>query len=104
MDYANDYANMIEITAIGLSAFQRAKLKHNILMSLLIDEIEEGSLEYWIEYNHKQKGIEKYEEWLDEERFEECDMCGFYDVDYCYSSGCQRSQLLLEDEKPPPYE
>ena len=91
MDYANDYANMIDIVATDM-----ARLSHKILMKKLEAEIEEGSIEYWIEYNHKQKGIEKYEEWLDEERFEECDRCGFYDVDYCYSSGCHRSELLLE--------
>ena len=62
MDYANDYANMIEIVTTDM-----AKITHKILMNKLLKEIDEGAVEYWINYNYLSKGIEEYAEWLDED-------------------------------------
>jgi len=35
----------------------------------LKEEIDEAALEFWINYNYVGKGIEEFEEWLDDEEY-----------------------------------
>tara|TARA_R110002110_G_scaffold41120_2_gene130989 strand:- start:42 stop:278 length:237 start_codon:yes stop_codon:yes gene_type:complete len=53
------------------------------------EEIKEGAMNHWIEYNRNvAKGIYKGDEWLDEEEEDDCcKTCEQTDIEICYDCG-----------------
>ena len=55
----------------------------------LKEEIDEAALEFWINYNYVGKGIEEFEEWLDEEEYNSQ-----------YRQTCPDCQCVLDKDCP----